>query len=199
MIGIVDFGAGNLNSVKKAFHFLGAKSKILTSADEFTTIDRLVLPGVGSFAHAMERIMERQFFSPIKNWIESDHPFLGICLGLQLLFESSKEADDVGGLEVFRGTCRRFCEKKVPQIGWNNIWIEKGVEILGGLRNGEFFYFVHSFYVVPEESDVVISTSNYGVDYPSIVGKENVFGVQFHPEKSGEAGLKLLRNWVERC
>lgn len=199
MIGIVNYGAGNLNSVKKAFDFLEKESQILTSAEEFGTIERLVLPGVGSFSHAMERIKEKEFYNPIKEWIESDRPFLGICLGLQLLFESSEESAGVEGLSVFKGTCRRFTEEKVPQIGWNNIQVERVIDLLGGIRNGEFFYFNHSYYVVPEEDEVIVATSNYGVDYTSIAGKGNVFGVQFHPEKSGQTGIELLRNWMDRC
>lgn len=199
MIGIVDYGAGNLRSVKKAFDFLEEKSRILTSAEELNTFERLVFPGVGSFGHAMEKIREMGLYGPIKEWIEMDRPFLGICLGLQLLFESSEEFMGVEGLSVFKGTCRRFAEKKVPQVGWNKIHIERGINLLGGIRNDEFFYFIHSYYVVPDESEVVVATSTYGVDYASIVGKGRVLGVQFHPEKSGYTGLRLLKNWVERC
>lgn len=199
MIGIVDYGAGNLNSVKKAFDFLEKESKILTLAEGFGTIERLVLPGVGSFGHAMERIREMGLYGLIREWVESDRPFLGICLGLQLLFESSEESAGVEGLSVFKGTCRRFADEKVPQIGWNNIQVERAIDLLGWIRNGEFFYFNHSYYVVPEEEEVVVATSNYGGDYTSIAGKGNVFGVQFHPEKSGRKGLKLLENWVDKC
>jgi imidazole glycerol phosphate synthase glutamine amidotransferase subunit len=172
---------------------------MLTSAAEFETIEHLVLPGVGSFGHAMERIKEKGFYNPIKEWVESDRSYLGICLGLQLLFESSEESAGVEGLSVFKGTCRRFTEKKVPQIGWNNIQIRSRIALLGRIRNGEFFYFNHSYYVVPEEEEVVMATSHYGADYTSIAGKGNVFGVQFHPEKSGRTGMKLLGNWVKRC
>ncbi|MFP4081132.1 MAG: imidazole glycerol phosphate synthase subunit HisH [Candidatus Aminicenantes bacterium] len=199
MIGIVDYGAGNLNSVKKAFDFLKRESKILKSAAEFTSINRLVLPGVGSFGHAMERIRATRLYGPIKAWIESGRPFLGICLGLHLLFESSEESERIEGLSVFKGTCRRFTEKKVPQIGWNNIRFEREINLLRGIRNGEFFYFIHSYYAVPEEREVAVAASHYGVNYTSIALRGNVLGIQFHPEKSGPAGLKLLQNWVERC
>ncbi len=199
MIGIVDYGAGNLSSVKKAFDFLRIESKILTSADELRIIERLVLPGVCSFGHAMKRIIERGLYDPIKDWIESDRPFLGICLGLQLLFESSEESEGVKGLSFLKGICRRFYGKKVPQIGWNNIRIESETELLRGIHSGDFFYFVHSYYAVPEESEVVVAISDYGVDFASVARSGNVFGVQFHPEKSGHTGLQLLRNWVQRC
>ena len=199
MIGIVDYGAGNLRSVKKAFDFLEKKSRILTSAEELNTFERIVFPGVGSFGHAMKKIREIGLYGPIREWIEMDRPFLGICLGLQLLFEYSEEFLGVEGLSVFKGNCRRFVEKKVPQVGWNKIHIERGINLLGGIRNNEFFYFIHSYYVVPDESEVVVATSTYGVDYASIVGKGRVLGVQFHPEKSGYIGLRLLKNWVERC
>ena len=199
MIGIVDYGAGNLRSVKKAFDFLEKKSRILTSAEELNTFERLVFPGVGSFGHAVERVREMGLYGPIKEWIEMDRPFLGICLGLQLLFESSEEFMGVEGLSVLKGTCRRFAEKKVPQVGWNKIRVERGINLLKGIRNDEFFYFIHSYYVVPDESGVIVATSTYGVDYASIVGKGRVLGVQFHPEKSGYAGLRLLKNWVEQC
>ena len=199
MIGIVDYRAGNLGSVKKAFDYLEKESKILTSVEEFKTIERLVLPGVGSFGHSMGRIRESELYRPIKEWIESDRPLLGICLGLQLLFESSQESEGVEGLSVFQGTCRRFSEKKVPQIGWNNIQVKRGIDLLRGIRNGEYFYFNHSFYVVPEEEKTIAATTNYGLAYTSIVERGNLCGVQFHPEKSGGAGLKMLRNWVERC
>ena len=199
MIGVVDYGAGNLQSVRKAFDFLGVRSRILSIAAEFNTIDRLVLPGVGSFGHAVESMIKKQLYDPTAEWIRSDRPFLGICLGLQLLFESSKESVSERGFSVFKGICKRFAEKKVPQIGWNYIRVERENELLRGIHTGEFFYFVHSYYVDPMENGSILALSNYGVDYPSVIGKGNVFGVQFHPEKSGRAGLRLLKNWVERC
>jgi len=199
MIGIIDYEAGNLNSVRKAFDFLQKNSRVLKSLKDFDTVDRLVLPGVGSYGHAMERIKEKGFIDPIKKWIESGQPFLGICLGLQILFESSQESKGVKGMSVFKGTCRRFTEMKVPQIGWNNIQIQRTTSFLRGIRDGEFFYFNHSYYVVEGEKEAVVAKSNYGIDYISIAKKRNAYGVQFHPEKSGQAGLKLLKNWVERC
>lgn len=199
MIGIVNYGAGNLKSVKKAFDFLGQENTILSSANEIGAIDRLVLPGVGSFGYAMEKIVEGGFFVLLKEWIESNRPFLGICLGLQLLFESSEESQNTEGLSYFKGECMKFHEKRVPQIGWNSIRIEKEDMLFKGISSGEFFYFVHSYYVVPEKDEVIMAKTNYGAVYTSVARRGNVYGVQFHPEKSGRAGLLLLRNWVEKC
>lgn len=199
MIGIVDYGAGNLNSVKKAFNFLQKKSLILKHAEEFKDINRLVLPGVGSFGHALKKIREKDFFEPIKKWIESNQSFLGICLGMQLLFERSEESEGEEGLSFFKGYCRRFTQFKVPQIGWNNILFDQETAFLHGIKNKEYFYFNHSYYVVPKEKEVVLAQSHYGIDFPCIVRKGNVYGVQFHPEKSGQKGINLLKNWEERC
>lgn len=199
MIGIVDYGAGNLHSVQKAFDFLEKESKILKSPEGWGNIQHLVLPGVGSFGFAMQRIQEKKLKKPLIEWIESGRPFLGICLGFQLLFESSEEFPGIEGLSIFKGTCRRFTGKKVPQIGWNDIHVARSVEWIQEIGNGEFFYFNHSYYVVAEEEEVVVATSCYNVEFTCIAGKGKVYGVQFHPEKSGRTGLKLLQNWAERC
>jgi len=199
MIGIVDYGAGNLHSVHKAFAYLGKDSKILERPSEIKAIERLVLPGVGSFGHAMTEIKKRNWYSPLLGWISADRPFLGICLGLQLLFESSDESPGLLGFSAIAGSCRKFEEKKVPQIGWNDIRITKGSGLFEGIESGAYFYFVHSYHVVPENKDVIWAETAYSCDYPSIVGRGRIVGVQFHPEKSGEKGLQLLKNWVERC
>ena len=199
MIGIIDYGGGNLRSVKKAFDFLGAQSELLVSPVDFKNIECLVLPGVGSFGYAMKRIREKGLYEPIKGWLQSNRPFLGICLGLQLLFESSEESPGINGLGVFKGTCKRFNARKVPQIGWNDILIKKHHSILEGFSSGEYFYFVHGYYVVPDDNSIVLAQTEYDINYTSIAEKGNILGIQFHPEKSGEAGLKLLKNWVEQC
>lgn len=199
MIGIVDYGAGNLNSVKKAFEFLQKKSLILNHPEEFKDIKKLVLPGVGSFGHAVMKIKEKGFFEPIKKWIGSDQPFLGICLGMQLLFERSEESEGEEGLSFFKGYGRRFAQFKVPQIGWNNIFFDKETDLLKGIKNKTFFYFNHSYYVEPKEKEAVLALSSYGKSFPCIVRKGNVCGVQFHPEKSGQNGIRFLKNWEEKC
>jgi imidazole glycerol phosphate synthase glutamine amidotransferase subunit len=199
MIGIVDYGAGNLLSVRKAFDYLGMPNRVLQKSQELKAVKKLVLPGVGSFGHAMHKIMEKQWLDPIKDWLYADRPFLGICLGMQLLFEASEETENIAGLEFFKGTCLRFEKGKVPQTGWNAIHIDRDTSLLEGINSGEYFYFVHSYYVCPQGSEVNVAHTTYGLDFTSIAGEGRIFGVQFHPEKSGEAGLKLLSNWGIKC
>jgi len=199
MIAIIDYGAGNLLSVKKAFDFLQAENQIISSAAEFNGFSRVVLPGVGAYGAAVERLKESGFYSIIKEWLKADKPFLGICLGVQLLLQTSEESPGVAGLGIFSGKCLPFTEGKVPQIGWNQIKIAKDSPLLHGIQDGSFFYFLHSYYVAPEDSDIITATTEYGTDYASIIEKGNVHAVQFHPEKSGDLGLKLLKNWIERC
>jgi imidazole glycerol phosphate synthase glutamine amidotransferase subunit len=199
MIGIVDYGAGNIRSVKKAFDYLNARSVLVSTPDRLVEVDKLVLPGVGSFGHLMERLETGGLLKPVGDWIRESRPFLGICLGLQFLFESSEESRGVRGLEVFRGACRKFHERKVPQIGWNDIRVLKESVFLEGIRTGDYFYFVHSFYVSPEEKEILTAGSHYGVDFAAVVERGRVCAVQFHPEKSGPKGLRLLENWVKRC
>jgi glutamine amidotransferase len=176
MIGIVNFGTGNLRSVQKAFSFLGYQSTILNSPLEFDKIERLVLPGVGSFGHAMRKVEE-----------------------VQLLFNSSEESEETPGFGFLQGSCRKFYAKKVPQIGWNDILIQKDSDLFHDIPSGTYFYFVHSYYVIPPSDQNILAITDYCVPYMSIVGIGRVFGVQFHPEKSGKAGLRLLDNWVLRC
>jgi imidazole glycerol-phosphate synthase subunit HisH len=203
MIGIVDYGAGNLRSVSKALDFLGFENRLVGGAGGLAGIERLVLPGVGAFGEAARQLRTRGLFAPVKEWLEVGQPFLGICLGLQLLFESSEESPGEPGLAVFRGSCRKLIERKVPQIGWNTVAACGGgaddPALLRGLPAEPYFYFVHSYCVAPEEADLVIAETDYGGPYPSIAGRGRVLGVQFHPEKSGGLGLQLLENWVRTC
>lgn len=199
MIAIIDYGAGNLKSVKKAFDHLQADSKVISSSEEWNGFEKLVLPGVGSFGAAVKKLCEAKFIDLIKDWLAADKPFLGICLGMQLLMESSMESEDNIGLSQFKGKCLRFRQGKVPQIGWNQIQIQKQSRLLDGIAHNSFFYFLHSYYINPENENIITAKTEYGITYPSIVEKGNVYAVQFHPEKSGDNGLKLLKNWIEKC
>jgi len=199
MIGIVDYGAGNLRSVEKAFDFLGFETRVVDRAEKLEHVERLVLPGVGAFGSAARRLKEFGILGLVKEWLMADRPFLGICLGLQLLFEGSEESAEERGLALFRGSCRRLEARKVPQIGWNSIQVLAESALLDGLPRQSHFYFVHSYRAVPEEEEITIARTDYGGPFPSVVGRGRVWGVQFHPEKSGALGLELLSNWVRRC
>jgi len=199
MIAIIDYGAGNLVSVQKAFDYLGEKSNIISSATEFKNYNRVVLPGVGAFGSAVDQLKKAGLYDLIIDWIHEDKPFLGICLGVQLLMEESLESIGARGLSIFNGNCLPFKEGKVPQIGWNNISIKQETPLLDGIKDGSYFYFLHSYYIAPKISSIITATTEYGVSYPSIIGKGNIHAVQFHPEKSGDVGLKLLKNWIQLC
>ncbi|NOZ60717.1 MAG: imidazole glycerol phosphate synthase subunit HisH [Calditrichaeota bacterium] len=199
MIAIIDYGAGNLKSVKKAFDFLGIESEIATAPEQMKRAEKIVLPGVGAFGAAVEKLQQSDFFEPLQKWLAQDKPFLGICLGMQLLMETSAESPDFRGLEFFKGDCLRFESGKVPQIGWNNVKFARESSLFKNIPDGSFFYFLHGFYLRPEDGEITSANSDYGVIYPAAVEKGNVFAVQFHPEKSGEHGLQLLKNWVEIC
>ena len=197
MIAIIDYGAGNLKSVKKAFDFLKVDSKVISSGEEWRGFVKLVLPGVGAFGAAVEKLQNSSFADRIKDWLAADKPFLGICLGMQMLMESSMESEQVTGLSFFKGNCLRFKQGKVPHIGWNQIQIQRQSKLLRGIETNSFFYFLHGYYVQPDGENIITTTTDYGVTYASIIEKGNIFAVQFHPEKSGDVGLKLLKNWIE--
>lgn len=199
MIAIVDYGAGNLRSVHKAFEHLGFRSQIVRSPAELEGAERMVLPGVGAFGAAMAKLNASGLLESVGDWLRSGAPFLGICLGMQLLFEGSAESGEVEGLGLFEGGCLPFEAGKVPQIGWNQLTVERVTRLLKGIDDGSFFYFLHGYYVDPQETDMVTATTEYGVRYPSVIERGSVAAVQFHPEKSGALGLRLLRNWVESC
>ncbi len=205
MIGIIDYGMGNLGSVSNAFRFLGLDARIIVRKDEMERCRAILLPGVGAFGDCMNHLVEHDFADAIRAWVGSGKPMMGICLGLQALFESSEETPGVEGLGILGGTVRRFNlprELKVPQIGWNRMrQVLPGCPMFDGIDDNAFFYLVHSFYVCPEDEGVVAGTTAYGIDYCSCVWRENVFATQFHPEKSQEAGLRMLRNfsdWIDR-
>lgn len=198
MVAIIDYGAGNLQSVKKALDFLGYESKITSDKDEIAAASHVILPGVGSFADAMESIREKKLEETIKRAADGTKPFLGICLGLQLLFEESEESPGVKGLGIFNGKIVKIPDTslKVPHIGWNSVSIKQDNGIFSGINEDSYFYFVHSFYLKGADEDIVAATTQYGVEIECAVQKGKVCATQFHPEKSGETGLKLLKNFI---
>ena len=198
MIGIIDYGAGNLRSVKKAFDFLGFKSEIISKTEELKNVDRVVLPGVGAFGAAVSKLQESGFKLAVKEWMKADKPFLGICLGMQMMLEKSEETIGSSGVGFIKGDNLKFVKGKVPQIGWNRVLFKESLPLFEGIDDGAFFYFVHSYYVKPEDNSEIAKTE-YGLSYPSVLNRGRVYGVQFHPEKSGENGLKMLNNWVTKC
>ncbi len=198
MIGIVDYGAGNLLSVGNALDYLGRESVVVRGPGDLGKVEKLILPGVGAFGAAMRMLREKEWVPALLQWIEEDKPFLGICLGMQVLFEQSEESPRGKGLGVFKGDVPRFHQGRVPQIGWNQVRYNKGSKLFKGIDNGSFFYFLHSYYV-RDRTGVTTAVTDYVVEYTSAVERGSVYGVQFHPEKSGEVGLKLLKNWVIEC
>lgn len=201
MVAIIDYGAGNLQSVKKALDFIGAKSIITADENEINAASHIILPGVGSFGDAMHSIREKGLEDVIKKSADGSKYFLGICLGLQLLFESSEESPGVDGLGIFKGsivTIPKDNGLKVPHIGWNSVSLKQTDGIFEGLRDNSYFYFVHSYYLKDADEDVVAGTTEYGVPIQCAVQKGRVCATQFHPEKSSEAGLTILRNFVNR-
>ncbi|WP_178667971.1 imidazole glycerol phosphate synthase subunit HisH [uncultured Eubacterium sp.] len=201
MVAIIDYGAGNLQSVKKALDFIGAKSIITADENEINAASHIILPGVGSFGDAMHSIKEKGLEDVIKKSADGSKHFLGICLGLQLLFESSEESPGVDGLGIFKGkivTIPKDNGLKVPHIGWNSVSLKQTDGIFEGLRDNSYFYFVHSYYLKDADEDVVAGTTEYGVPIQCAVRQGRVCATQFHPEKSSEAGLTILRNFVNR-
>ncbi|HML94812.1 MAG TPA: imidazole glycerol phosphate synthase subunit HisH [Thermodesulfobacteriota bacterium] len=201
MIVIVDYGMGNLRSVGKAFLSQGIDASVTREPHEISRADGLVLPGVGAFGDCMRNLAGYGLVDPIKEHVDSGKPFLGICLGLQVLFEGSDESPDVPGLGILEGRVVRFSPSeeerlKVPHMGWNRVFIRKESPVLAGIPDGNWFYFVHSYYPVPKDAGVVAVTSNYGVEFTAAVAGENLFACQFHPEKSSADGLRILRNFA---
>jgi len=198
MIGIIDYNAGNLRSVIKAFTHIGAPCKLVKHERDAQNIERLLLPGVGAFRSAIENLKIQGVYDLIARWLEQERPFLGICLGLQILCEKSEESTDAVGFARIPVTVKRFTEHKVPQIGWNQVTYRKSTPLMEHIKDGTFFYFLHSYYV-PAENDTTIGVTDYGIPYASIIIQDRICAVQFHPEKSGKAGLQLLKNWVALC
>ena len=199
MIGIIDYGMGNLGSVTNAFRFLELDAKIVSRKQEMDECRALILPGVGAFGDCMTHLVEHDFVDAITGWVKGGKPLMGICLGLQALFQSSEESPDVPGLGIFEGTVKKFDlpkELKVPQIGWNRMTeVQPECPLFEGIDDESFFYLVHSFYVCPTDESIVAGSTEYGLPYCSAVWKDNVFATQFHPEKSQDMGLRMLRNF----
>lgn len=199
MVVLVDYGMGNLRSVSKALEKVGFSVKVSSDPEDIRRAQVVVLPGVGAFADAMENLRRLGLAKEILRHIEKGKPYLGICLGLQLLFERSYEFGESRGLGVLEGEVVLLPTKvKVPHIGWNQVWKRKDSDLLEGIKDGEYFYFVHSYHVLPKRGEVILTTTDYGVDFVSAVEYQNIFAVQFHPEKSQKAGLKLLENFRRR-
>jgi imidazole glycerol-phosphate synthase len=197
MITLLDYGAGNVLSVINAIESLGETVKIVASGDDILSAEKMVFPGVGAFGSMMGVLNQKQYVEPLKEYLKSGRPFLGICLGLQALLEESEEAPGVKGLGIVPGTVKRFAiDLAVPHIGWNGLIVKKPSRIFNGLSGDEKFYFVHSFHVVPNEADVVLTTTDYGYPFVSSIRKGNIIATQFHPEKSGRAGLAVLENFI---
>ncbi len=198
---IIDYGMGNLRSVQKAFEKNGARPKVSSLAKDIERADKIVLPGVGAFTAAVRELEKRKLLSIIKEKIESGALYLGLCLGLQLLFDESEESigkAKVKGLGVIEGRVRRFRgNMKIPHMGWNTINIKKkNCPILKGIGPKDYFYFVHSYYGVPQDSSWNLSQTRYGVDFCSSIWKDNIFATQFHPEKSQGSGLRIIKNFI---
>ena len=207
MIAIVDYGMGNLRSVQKAFESVGVSAVVTRDAGLLRKTPSMVLPGVGAFRDCMRNLEDLELVPVIREHVNAGKPFLGICLGLQLLFEQSSEFGDVPGLGLLPGKVVRFKEGqkdeegqtlKVPHMGWNTLNPQNPCPLLEGIPAEAYFYFVHSFYVVPDDPEVIASTTPYGVDFVSGVHRENLYAFQFHPEKSQKLGLKILKNFAER-
>jgi glutamine amidotransferase/cyclase len=198
MIAFLDYGAGNVRSVINAIESLGEKVKVVETAEDILSAERLVFPGVGAFGSMMNILNEKNYVEPLRDYLTSGRPFLGICLGLQALFEDSEEASGVRGIGFVAGTVKRFdIDLSVPHIGWNGLNIKKPSGIFTGLGGDEKFYFVHSYHVVPEDERAVLTTTDYGCEFVSSIQIGNIIATQFHPEKSGNSGLKILENFLK--
>ncbi len=203
MVAIIDYDAGNIKSVEKAFQYLGAQTLLTRDPSEIYRADRVVLPGVGAFGDAMGRIREYGLEEIIKEVVKKEVPFLGICLGQQLLFESSEESEGVTGLGILRGKIISIPDRddkgntyKIPQIGWNSLEVAENKKLFKGIDGHPYVYFVHSYYLKAEDRDIVAATTDYSVTIDASVESGNVFACQFHPEKSADVGMQILDNFL---
>lgn len=200
MVAIIDYDAGNIRSVEKAVALLGYEAVVTRDREKILSADRIILPGVGAFGDAMGKLHQYGLVSVIHEAVENQIPFLGICLGLQLLFESSEEAPGVAGLGLLPGRILRLPEKKdlkIPHIGWNSLQFPHRGRLFRGIAEGAYVYFVHSYYLEAKEPEIVKASTEYGTLIHASVERDNLFACQFHPEKSSEVGLKILQNFLE--
>lgn len=200
MVVVVDYGMGNLRSVQKGFEKVGSRAIISRDPKEVATADRLVLPGVGAFPECMKNLTRFDLTEPVVEFVKSGRPFLGICLGLQLLFDESEEFGKHDGLKLIPGKVKEFDRTiglKIPHMGWNQVRFCKQVPIFDGIEDSSYFYFVHSYYVVPDDPSDVAGETEYGIPFTCAVARDNIFAVQFHPEKSQGIGLKILENFAK--
>ncbi len=200
MIVIIDYGMGNLKSVYNAFKKYTENVLISSEKKEIENAEKLVLPGVGAFGDAINNLKNYRLFEIIREKVIQDKAkFLGICLGLQLIFEESEESPGVKGFSFIEGKVKKFSLDflKVPQIGWNSIRKVKEHKVLDGIKSGEYFYFVHSYYVDPLDNNIILTKTNYGIDYVSSIAMDNIVAFQFHPEKSHNSGLKIIENFIK--
>lgn len=200
MVAIIDYDAGNIKSVEKAIQFLGQEAIITRNPEEILNASHVILPGVGAFGDAMEKLHKYDLVPVIHEVVKRKIPFIGICLGLQLLFESSEETPGVEGLGILKGVIKRIPDKdelKIPHIGWNSLKYPNKGRLYAGISEDSYVYFVHSYYLDAEEEDIVVATTEYGTLIHASVEKGNVFACQFHPEKSSSVGLKILENFLK--
>ena len=200
MIAMIDYDAGNIKSVEKALQKLGADVVITKDPQAILSADKVILPGVGAFGNAMNNLKKYGLDQVIHQVVEKGTPFLGICLGLQLLFERSDESPEAVGLGILKGEVLRIPDAeglKIPHMGWNSLHLQNDGRLFKGLKENDYVYFVHSYYLKAEEEEIVKATTNYSVNIHASVEKDNVFACQFHPEKSSDVGLKILKNFVE--
>ena len=194
MIIIIDYEAGNLKSICNMLDFLGEDYQISSNPKEIETAQRIIFPGQGHFAQAMKNLENKNLIASIKTAIANNAKFLGICLGLQVLFERSEEAPGVQGLGIIKGEVKKFTQGKIPQIGWNNIKL--ATRYNNSFLEESYFYFVNSYYVIPEDKSVISSTCDYNIEFVASIEHKNLTAVQFHPEKSSEAGIKFFKKWL---
>lgn len=199
MITIIDYGSGNLKSIKNGFTKIGVEARISNNLIDLRNAEALILPGVGAFGNAMKNL--QIYKEIIYEHVEEEKPFLGICLGMQVIFTRSQESEGVEGLNLFEGEVIRFPESltrkglKIPHMGWNELQTKRQCVILDKIKN-DYMYFVHSYYVSPKDEKIIAATVDYGIEIPAVICKDNVYATQFHPEKSGQIGLEILKNFV---